>query len=428
MRGSDGHLPPQQIGTDSHQSEGGEVDHKDDFEGEHDDEVFDRGSLNERCSVHLWGQDEKDESDTQNQSIKEIQYEDSDQEKYAKEHNGSKIFDEEVELGINRSYYREIAQQCGQQQDKTKRKPPGHGDKHNNFKVENDFLKDCVERLYCELEQYQSLALDEAKNDINKANATLSHAKDNCHHGVQLPNWMLSSQVISPLFVAYDTRINGLVDLLERQGRELGALTDATKDLANDNERLRCKVAHFTEATVTYDCIQDRIDPENINHDREINLTEIERKCAVLMEANEYLSNQVETLTKELKSAFDEASMKDGHVQRLSQEVTDLSNDLVRFEHRITKVQREKSACEHELFETNEELGKWKRKLKVREEEIRIAKAKMVDATSRLEELMMEKMELENETQQLSAKVSYPHSNKMPRKIESIVQCRFPPT
>jgi len=78
-------------------------------------------------------------------------------------------------------------------------------DNSQQYKRENAFLQDCVIRLTKELLELQ-------KQSPPGENRKMIHST------IEIPPCMLDSAVMSPLFIAYDLRIEELSSFIEHQG------------------------------------------------------------------------------------------------------------------------------------------------------------------------------------------------------------------
>ena len=92
---------------------------------------------------------------------------------------------------------------------------------------DNSFLREHATRLARELSVNQKCS----GIDATKIN-------ENEHH-IDFPPSMLSEEIISPLFLAYDFRIEELGSALEEQGTYLDSLTERCNLLLKENDQMR---------------------------------------------------------------------------------------------------------------------------------------------------------------------------------------------
>jgi hypothetical protein len=88
-------------------------------------------------------------------------------------------------------------------------------------KKENEFLKDYVMRLTKEMLHLQKNGHLDLDGNHNKTTDQTTGGKRVRGHisSMELPLWMLDSNVIPPIFDAYDMRIEELSTYIEQQGR-----------------------------------------------------------------------------------------------------------------------------------------------------------------------------------------------------------------
>jgi hypothetical protein len=91
-----------------------------------------------------------------------------------------------------------------------------------DLKKENEFLKDYVTRLTKEMLHLERNANFDSDGDNKTMDETIGGGKRVLRHAsapVDLPLLMLDSNVIPPIFAAYDRRIEELSTYIEQQGR-----------------------------------------------------------------------------------------------------------------------------------------------------------------------------------------------------------------
>ncbi len=85
------------------------------------------------------------------------------------------------------------------------------GEDIQQYIEENKFLKETVIRLTKELLACQ-------KGQCPNENGISNQNTSNGENEIEIPNWILKSSVVSPLFSAYDARIKELSSYIEHQG------------------------------------------------------------------------------------------------------------------------------------------------------------------------------------------------------------------
>lgn len=97
-----------------------------------------------------------------------------------------------------------------QRQDPTKKESDNHEVQHEK---ESRFLKDSVIRLTKEL-----MTLQNEKPQYDNIPISNKLSKEEIQN-IVLPSWIMDSTIVSPLFVAYDDRIQELSSFIEHQGK-----------------------------------------------------------------------------------------------------------------------------------------------------------------------------------------------------------------
>jgi hypothetical protein len=92
----------------------------------------------------------------------------------------------------------------------------------DNLKKENEFLRDYVMRLTKEMLHLQEHDCHfESDENHRSGRVGGKRAQEHAEIAMELPLWMLDSNVIPPIFTAYDMRIAELSTYIEQQGRFL---------------------------------------------------------------------------------------------------------------------------------------------------------------------------------------------------------------
>lgn len=120
----------------------------------------------------------------------------------------------------------------------------------SSLEKENSLLKEQVIRLNNELSNYQKTAGIKSSSDKSQRNC------------IDIPDSIADCEAITPLFVAYDHRIDELSNFIEKQGSVLDILTQRSNDLLSENENLRNRLvqsfpnkkADFNEVTTQKLC------------------------------------------------------------------------------------------------------------------------------------------------------------------------------
>jgi hypothetical protein len=163
--------------------------------------------------------------------------------------------------------------------------------------TDNGFFKDYISRLSLELLICQG----------NIGRKLINHQSK-----IDLPPCLLSEEIISPLFFAYDMRIEQLHSVIIDQGTHLDLVTQRISLLLSENEKIRSKNAELIRM------------PHNnlgalIGEDKE----------------KELLIQQSDLLIKELESINNELVDRDKKIDTLSLEIKDKSMVICQYETKL---------------------------------------------------------------------------------------------
>lgn len=267
-----------------------------------------------------------------------------------------------------------------------------HGDLNDEYnnrmgesEKDNRFLREHVTRLTKELSACQKICGTNVRNVDD--------------HGIEFPRWMLSVDSISPLFLAYDLRIEELGLFMEEQGAHLDTLTQRCDILLKENESMRKKTA------ISIGKVQaPKISSEMIMTD---SIDGINTK-KLLVDENELLMQQSELLVKELDISNMAVSVRDKTITVLNKEIAHKLDLVKKYENKIRQLETEKSTCENELLTHIQHANKFKVEVGKLNSHVGKNEANRCDLMSQLKSIKAEKIEYENEAQELSNKVQ-PH-------------------
>ncbi|CAM9407870.1 unnamed protein product [Phaeothamnion confervicola] len=169
--------------------------------------------------------------------------------------------------------------------------------------TENVFLKDNVQRLSKELKalqlQYPAAAAGLSRADVDGQ--------------PDLPPWVMSADVVSPLLAAYDARMQQeLETLVKSQKGELESLTQRTETLISENERLRENQIQDIDALVQRTEASNGLGGAGA---REL-LDEMNERVNILMAENALLADQTANLGRELDRASADLEERETQVRR----------------------------------------------------------------------------------------------------------------
>ncbi|KAG5182592.1 hypothetical protein JKP88DRAFT_348798 [Tribonema minus] len=164
------------------------------------------------------------------------------------------------------------------------------------LRADAKFMEDQLQRTSKELRVYQ-LKYPQAAARIGRAD--LDAQPD-------VPGWVASAEVMSPLLAAYDGRIQDLEGLVESQRGELAALTERTEALVAENERLREGQVQDLDALVR---VVQQTGADRGLHGagaREM-VDELNERISILMAENALMAEQTSVLSAELERTHAEA-------------------------------------------------------------------------------------------------------------------------
>lgn len=205
-------------------------------------------------------------------------------------------------------------------------------------KSEQDFLKDCVIRLTKELLSYQQLQQNEQSSDL--------HQND---HAIDLPKWMLESTVLSPLFIAYDAKIQELSGMIEHQGSYLDKLTASVHSLSQENRHLRENI-RTSPSVETGQTAKETRTSESLG----VGATspDVQKEIYSLKEDNDLLEEQGDLLLKEVEDANCAISSRDKIIADLTHEIQSKLDLVQSLQVGGERLKRDKSLLEQRLFES----------------------------------------------------------------------------
>jgi chromosome segregation ATPase len=191
---------------------------------------------------------------------------------------------------------------------------------------ENVLLRDQVIRLNKELYRYQ-------KN----AGTTSSTSSDRHQDDNEVMKSLSESEVTSPLFTAYDQRIEELSTFIERQGSVLDLLTERSNDLLSENEHLRHRIIQGL--------------PKHKSDGIQESSTDIKKDAGInqLLSDKQLLEEQAELLVKEVQSANQTITSRDENIASLTEQVGNKLKEMQRLQKSMLQLAKHKADCEKEL-------------------------------------------------------------------------------
>ena len=261
--------------------------------------------------------------------------------------------------------------------------------RHNKLKNEIIFLKAYVTRLTNELNFYQKHT-NLTKDEINCAT-------------VELPDWMISSNVMSPIFLAYDSRISQLKSITKDQEKQLDYFKiNATVDDTAVTDKQDFKISEGISSLFNEDKknkYEDKIDDINTYNT-------LKNQLRIMKEENNLRTEEASMLANKLENAQKHMLSQDKQIEIISQDLIKKIEASQEFQDELNSLRADKINCEEELFEKVKDLMNEHDSLKKIESDMQSVNNLRSHLIAKIEELNMEKEELEIEVEQLTTRVS----------------------
>jgi len=281
--------------------------------------------------------------------------------------------------------------------------PVNEMDNMEKVATENVFLKEHITRLSQELLAYQ-------KNEM-----IATGNKDYLASGIELPQWITSEETMSPLFFAYDMRIDELRSVLEKQGSLLDILTQRSQLLLAENDELRKSNAVVLSKASSHASHDSRVE--------RCGESELQVQLNRLLDENNLLTQQSDLLLQDIQKTNEAMCIKDDEVAALDKEVVSKSDLIEKLEQKLERLERDKKICEDELMIRIESEIKYKSQIEDLTQNLSSSKSRCSDLVAQLESLSAEKQEYENEAIEVSQKVRSPGHDLDCRGKTRILTC-----
>jgi len=234
-----------------------------------------------------------------------------------------------------------------------------------------------------------------------------------------LPAWMETENVISPLFSAYDVRISELVSITESQRSELDSFLASSEQLVAENELLRenqlkdIKKLFSEGGGGNNPASENNINVGNNSnsnigghHFLDTTNGDVEERLSILMEENSLLSEQNAILSKELESCQEEIFGREQNIITLTDSMTDAAMSMKSMEENVNSLSKEKMEAEDQIMMKNAELGQFQTMNGRIKNSLKENVAERNELMVKIHDFKAELNSRENECDELSAKVS----------------------
>lgn len=253
-----------------------------------------------------------------------------------------------------------------------------------NLKEENDFLQESLKRCMAELHLHQK-----------QSECTEYPPKQ----GIDLPNWIMTSKGVSPLFIAYDQRINETTKLLNDQGKKLEDMTERSHRLLNENAFLRKAQTEALKSALST--------KKTTGHNSNTSSDDWRERVLVLKKENTVIHEQCALLVEELNVANGTVATRDKSIATLSEEALKSASALKYLENQIEQLSTEKQLCERELIKTASEKNGYQERIREIGSHLQHTRDRNVELEAIDVETKELRAELEKEVYQTSKMVSF---------------------
>ena len=222
---------------------------------------------------------------------------------------------------------------------------------------------------------------------------------------VGFPLLMSIEDLMSPLLVAYDMRVDELGQLMEQQGGHLDALIQRVEHLLADNQNLHNQISQGIHDLIEKDL------PTNISRERGMekqnDIVESEKKLRKIAEEKALLIQQCSLLKSELNCADKDITSRDRTLASLGHNIYDQVNGANQLRLKINVLASNKKSCEEKLSCAVSEMNACKERVDNMNKGVKVAKTQWSNLTARFEEFGMERIDMQGELKQLTKKVCH---------------------
>jgi myosin protein heavy chain len=235
----------------------------------------------------------------------------------------------------------------------------------SRLRRENVSLRDQVQRALKELKAYQTKY---------PSPYAISDEDDNS------PPWASSPEVMTPLFIAYDSRIKELEDIISKQSVELDVFREKVASVLAENETLREAQLEQLRQKKSI----DELGPVNALS-AEL-LSEMNERVDILMAENALLVEQKAKMSASVEDLRLELSNRTAEVGMLVQRLAMLEEQLNSANQRLDQAERDREEAAGHTIALSEELGNAKTNVDILREQMVVWQTKCADAELALHE------------------------------------------
>ncbi|CAM9903980.1 unnamed protein product [Pylaiella littoralis] len=286
------------------------------------------------------------------------------------------------------------------------------------IREENAFLQDQVRRVTSELKRYQLRFPEaaEAAGVTASAGASRGGLADGGGGGGggggadgglglgrdaadDLPPWVTSSEVMSPLLTAYDARIQDLEGQIAAQRDGMEELAARTHQLVEENDQLRQEHTRELDELVEQAGASGGLGAVGA---REM-VGELNERINILMAENTVMADQARTYTsamaKELDAVHEEFEDREVQMAALAKALGEAGVGLRTLEERVPQLEREKAHAEGELMKAVNAMSEREAAVSEMGEKLRVSKEEARRLSVKVAEMEADRAAMERQTE-----------------------------
>eukprot|EP00904_Undaria_pinnatifida_P010558 jgi/Undpi1/6632/HiC_scaffold_20.g09111.m1 len=210
-----------------------------------------------------------------------------------------------------------------------------------------------------------------------------------------LPPWVTSSEVMSPLLAAYDARIEDLEGQVAGQGEGMQELAGRTHQLVEENEQLRREHTRELDELVQQAGASGGLGGVGA---REM-VGELNERINILMAENTVMADQTSAMAKELETVHVEFEEREVQMAALTRALSEAGMGLRSLEEVVPRLEREKAHAEGELMKAVNAMSERESALSEVGEQLRASREEVRRSSAKLSELEADRAALERQAE-----------------------------
>lgn len=216
------------------------------------------------------------------------------------------------------------------------------GNARNELIIEREYEKDFFEREIEILRRENENLKDQNQRTLKQLKSyhinfpSSSNFEDNFVDIEDMPAWTSSSEIVNPLFVAYDLRIKELEDTISKQNYNYSSLQDMVGGIVSENEALKSELLENISGSKFQRASNMPSSSSSASSELVSELNEridvLMAENAVLVEHKSALSSELENYHEELNKLAEENSKYSKQISLLGKEVQSLKASMLQLE------------------------------------------------------------------------------------------------